>query len=59
MQLKIENACDSSSADHNGVPAKLGIVKLGKVAGKVILNKYEFNCEMSKCYALLAQLFMT
>ena len=49
MQLKIENACDSSSADHNGVPAKLGIVKLGKVAGKVILNKYEFNCEMSKC----------
>jgi len=34
MQLKIENACDSSSADHNGVPAKLGIVKLGKVAGK-------------------------
>ena len=42
MQLKLSNSDrqeDTSSDDHNvAVASKLGIVKLGKVAGKVFLH---------------------
>ena len=36
MQLKIDKSCESSSMPNQEAPvSKLGIVKLGKVAGKV------------------------